>query len=76
MIIKPRDGKNNFQIAGEDKVFHDAAVEVKGNKLIVSTPEVKVPVAVRYCWNNIQEGTLFNKAGLPSPSFRTDNWEN
>jgi sialate O-acetylesterase len=76
LSIKPRDGKNNFQIADEDKVFYDATVEVKGNKLIVSAPEVKVPAAVRYCWSNIQEGTLFNKAGLPSSSFRTDNWEN
>ncbi|MFH1194817.1 MAG: sialate O-acetylesterase [bacterium] len=73
--IKPRDGKNNFQIAGKDKVFHDAVVEVKGKTLVVSSPDVKEPVAVRYCWSDIHEGTLFNNAGLPASSFRTDDWE-
>lgn len=74
LVVKPREGKNNFQIAGEDKIFHDALVEVKGKELVVSSAKVKNPVAVRYCWNNVDEGTLFNKEGLPSPSFRTDNW--
>ncbi|MDP3583165.1 MAG: sialate O-acetylesterase, partial [Ignavibacteria bacterium] len=64
--LKLRDGKNNFQIAGEDKVFKDAFVTITGNKLIVSSPEVKVPKAVRYCWSDIAEGTLFNEAGLPA----------
>ena len=75
LVVKPRDGKNNFQIAGNDKVFFDADVKVQGNTLVVSSPNVKQPAAVRYCWDNIEKGTLFNKEGLPSPSFRTDNWE-
>ncbi|MDP2036283.1 MAG: sialate O-acetylesterase [Ignavibacteria bacterium] len=72
--LKPRDGKTKFQIAGEDKVFKDAFVTITGNKIIVSSPEVKEPKAVRYCWSDIAEGTLFNEAGLPASSFRTDNW--
>lgn len=75
LSIKPREGKNNFLIAGEDKNFHNAVVEVKGKKLFVSSPDVNKPVAVRYCWSDTEEGTLFNKYGLPSSSFRTDNWE-
>lgn len=75
LIIKERNGENNFLIAGEDKVFKKAEVKVIGKKLIVSNPEIKNPVAVRYCWDNISEATLFNKAGLPASSFRTDNWE-
>jgi sialate O-acetylesterase len=43
--------------------------------LIVLSDEVKNPVAVRYAFTNMSEGTLFNKDGLPSSSFRTDNWE-
>jgi sialate O-acetylesterase len=31
-------------------------------------------VAVRYAWDNTAEPTLFNKAGLPASSFRTDAW--
>lgn len=73
--IKLRDGKSNFQIAGDDKVFKDAFVNISDNKLIVSSPEVKEPKAVRYCWSDIAEGTLFNSAGLPASSFRTDDWK-
>ena len=72
--IKFIDGKDNFQIAGKDKVFHPAEVKIKGDKLIVYSPDVESPAAVRYCWGNIEEGTLFNGAGLPASSFRTDNW--
>lgn len=67
--------KNNFQIAGSDSVFKDAAVEIKGNTVVVSSPEIEDPVAVRYCWGNTTEATLFNKAGLPASSFRTDSWK-
>ena len=67
--------KNNFQIAGEDRIFYDANVSVVKNKLIVSSPKVADPKAVRYCWGDLTEGTLFNGAGLPASSFRTDDWK-
>lgn len=70
----PRNGKINFQIAGEDKIFYEAFAQVENDKLIVYSPKVNNPAAVRYSWNNRDEATLFNGAGLPSPSFRTDNW--
>lgn len=57
-----------FQIAGDDKIFKDAFVTITGNKLIISSPEVKEPKAVRYCWSDIAESTLFNEAGLPASS--------
>ena len=49
-------------------------IEIKGNTIIVYSDEVKEPVAVRYAWSNFTKGTLFNKAGLPASSFRTDEW--
>ncbi len=73
LSINTREGKNNFKVAGSDMVFYDADVEVKGDKLIVSSDKIKEPFSVRYCWSNTEEGTLFNKAGLPASSFRTDN---
>ncbi len=71
-----------FEVAGEDKVFHKAtAIKfwVEGNdprneRIAVSSPEVKVPVAVRYCFKNFQLGNLANQGGLPLFPFRTDNW--
>lgn len=71
-----------FEVAGEDKVFHKAtAIKfwVEGNdprneRIAVSSPEVKNPVAVRYCFKNFQIGNLGNQGGLPLFPFRTDNW--
>ena len=74
LVIKDSSGATNFLIAGKDSVFVKANVKVDGKKLVVYSDQVKSPVAVRYTWSNTDEATLFNKAGLPAPTFRTDNW--
>ncbi|MBC9798587.1 sialate O-acetylesterase [Sinomicrobium weinanense] len=66
---------DHFTIAGADKVFYPAKAEIKRGELIVSSDQVARPVAVRYGWENYLEGCLFNLAGLPASSFRTDHWE-
>ncbi|MDT0690374.1 sialate O-acetylesterase [Salegentibacter sp. F188] len=67
---------NQFAIAGEDKKFYWANAEIKDNKVIVSSPKVKNPVAVRYAWADNPEGAnLYNEEGLPASPFRTDDWE-
>ncbi len=66
---------NNFSIAGPDRVFYPAKVEIKDNQLLISSPKVKQPVAARYAFTNTSEATLFNGEGLPASSFRTDNWD-
>lgn len=65
---------DNFEIAGEDKVFHKAKAWISRNKVFVKSDEVKKPVAVRYAWRNWAKGDLFHD-GLPVSSFRTDRWE-
>lgn len=75
LVLKEVDGDHQFQISGSDSVFKRAIVEVKGNKLIVSHPEIQNPLAVRYAWSNTATATLFNKEGFPASSFRTDTWE-
>lgn len=75
LVIKEINGNNNFMAAGKDGTFHRAEVKISGEKLIVSSPEVKEPLYVRYAWSNTAEATLFNKAGLPASSFRTDSLE-
>ena len=65
-----------FEIAGADKVFHSAKAIIKNNKVIVSSDEVKNPVAVHYGWaDDDTEINLFNKEKFPASPFRTDNWE-
>jgi sialate O-acetylesterase len=75
LVFKDIKGETNFLIAGADKKFVKAEVKVDGKKLIISSPDVKEPAAVRYAWTNTAEATLFNKAQLPASTFRTDNWE-
>lgn len=63
-----------FAIAGADKKFVYADARIDGNRLIVSSPEVENPVAVRYGWAKNPPVNLYNKANLPASPFRTDNW--
>ena len=71
-----------FEIAGNDRVFHPAKAQhfwqpgggYWDEAIIVSSPEVKQPVAVRYCFKNFQMGNVKNAANLPLFPFRTDNW--
>ncbi|MEG0887944.1 MAG: sialate O-acetylesterase [Bacteroides sp.] len=61
-----------FTIAGEDKQFVPAKAEIKGNTVVVSSPHVQSPVAVRYGWAHVPDVNLFNKDNLPASPFRTD----
>jgi len=75
LVLKEGIKGNSFQIAGPDRQFRDAVVNARGKTLTVSNIAIKHPVAVRYAFENTPAATLFNKAGLPAPSFRTDDWE-
>ena len=65
-----------FEIAGEDRVFHPATATAYKNVVTVTCNEVPNPVAVRYCFRNWGEGTLWNSDGIPLLPFRTDGWDN
>lgn len=64
-----------FAIAGEDHHWVRANARIEGDRVIVSSPEVTSPKAVRYAWAANPDGNLFNGAGLPASPFRTDNWK-
>jgi sialate O-acetylesterase len=63
-----------FAIAGEDKKFVWTDAKIEGNTVVVSSPSVAKPAAVRYAWSSFPECNLFNKANLPASPFRTDDW--
>ena len=63
----------NFEIAGEDRVFHPAETWISRNRVYVRSAEVQKPVAVRYAFKNWVQGDLMHD-GLPVSSFRTDDW--
>ena len=64
-----------FEIAGSDGKFVPATAVIEKNTVVVSSPTIKEPVAVRYGWSNTATPNLFNQEGLPASSFRTDNWD-
>ena len=64
-----------FAVAGANRQFRWATARLLGSEVVVSSPDVPHPVAVRYDWADNPNGTLTNRAGLPAPPFRTDAWE-
>lgn len=63
-----------FEIAGSNKIFLPATAYVMGGVVVVSAPDVKEPVAVRYAFKDFVVGDLFSTEGFPVSSFRTDDW--
>ena len=64
-----------FQIAGADKRFYPAKAALSGNRVFLFSPNVKEPVAVRYCFDDTSDTEIFTVEGnLPLASFRTDSW--
>jgi sialate O-acetylesterase len=64
----------SLEVAGADRVFHPATAKIERESLLVSAPNVREPVAVRYAWRDAPEANLFNGAGLPAVPFRSDTW--
>ena len=70
------DGKpaRGFAIAGADRRWHWADARIENDDVVVSSPAVTQPVAVRYAWADNPEATLRNGEGLAASPFRTDDW--
>lgn len=62
-----------FEVSDNGRDFVKANAVIKNNKVIVSSPKVKSPVAVRFAWGNTAVPNLFNGAGLPASCFNTSN---
>lgn len=75
--LKTKDGGKvqGFAIAGVDHKFHWADAVIEGNTVVVSSPDVAFPIAVRYAWADNPVCNLYNGAGLPASPFRTDDWK-
>lgn len=73
--LEARDGElKGFAICGEDKNFVWGKAEIAGDTVVVSSPQVAKPVAVRYGWANCPVVNFWNKDGLPASPFRTDDF--
>lgn len=74
--LKIKDGSvlKGFSVAGPDRKFYWADATIENDEVIVSSPYVVFPVAVRYAWAGSPVCNLYNTAGLPTAPFRTDDW--
>lgn len=73
-LVKHGSHLRDFYIAGKDRHFVPAHAKINGSTVVVSSPEVRYPIAVRMGFSNAAVPNLFNKAGLPASPFRTDDW--
>ena len=65
---------SGFELKDKNGQWHKAKARIINNTVLVTSEEAGLPVAVRYAWKNDAEATLWNKAGLPASSFRSDKW--
>ena len=74
--LKTRNGGEvkGFMIAGAGRQWVKAQAKIVGDQVVISAPEVKVPIAVRYAWEGDPDCNLVNGADLPASPFRTDEW--
>jgi sialate O-acetylesterase len=70
----PQDKLIGFTLAGEDHEWHDADAKIEGDTVLVSSPAVTKPIAVRYAWANSPRCNLYNREALPTVPFRSDDW--
>lgn len=74
--LASRDGKplTHFFIAADDEKFVPAEATIDGDSVVVRSPTVLKPAAVRFAWEELARPNLMNKAALPANSFRSDHW--
>jgi sialate O-acetylesterase len=70
VLTNSEDKVKLFYLAGEDKVWHQAAMKIEGEKIVVSSPDVKAPRGVAYGTGGVgSQPSLYNKALLPLAPF-------
>jgi sialate O-acetylesterase len=72
-LIARGDKLTGFAVAGDDGKFVWADAVIEGDTVVVSSPAVAQPVAVRYGWDDNPACNLYNRENLPAVPFRTDH---
>ncbi|MGD0470000.1 MAG: sialate O-acetylesterase [Terriglobales bacterium] len=68
-LVAKGDALNGFEIADSDGKFVPAQASIDGKTVVVSSPQVKDPRAVRYGWVDNPLCNLYNKDDLPASPF-------
>lgn len=66
-----------FEVAGKDQCYYPAKalVDRRAGYIMVSSPDVQEPVAIRYGFHNYINQNWKSWMGIPAFPFRTDNWD-
>jgi len=75
LVSHTGDQLKGFAVAGSDRRFIAAEARLEGNEVIVSSQDLREPVAVRYAWVNAPVVSLYDQSGTPLAPFRTDDWK-
>lgn len=63
-------GLSHFEVANASGDWQPATAKIEGQTVIVSSTEVKSPIAVRYAYAvSPQNCNLYSRAGLPAAPF-------
>lgn len=71
LVSKTGPALSGFEIAGSDGKFVPAAAHIVKDTVVVSSPKVPAPDAVRYAWAGFPECSLYNGKDLPAFPFET-----
>lgn len=74
LVVREGAQLASFAIAGADRKFVWADATIDGETVVVRSPAVSSPVAVRYGWADNPPCNLSNSSGLLASPFRTDEW--
>ncbi|WP_162274702.1 sialate O-acetylesterase [Verrucomicrobium sp. GAS474] len=66
----PNGDLEGFALCGADRKWAWADARIEGETVVVSSPAVAKPVAVRYAWADNPTGNLYGASGLPASPFQ------
>jgi len=76
LAVRAGEELKGFALTERPNRWVYAQARIEGDRVIVSHPKLKAPVALRYDWpaEPGREGNLVNATGLPAEPFRSDDW--
>jgi sialate O-acetylesterase len=61
---------DGFELAAADEVYYPATATIRGDQVLLSSPHVTAPIAMRFAWSELADPNLRNGAGLLASAFR------
>ena len=70
--VKPTsEALASFSLRDDKGVWHWAEAVIKGETVVLTSPKVAKPTAVRYAYDSLPKVNFYNKEGLPAVPFTT-----